>query len=269
MKRFASLCAVALWGLFVVPGPAHAQPADVGVRQAQGDGTTAPPSADALMDRMDRNMTFEARKVRMTMTVESAARTRTFEMVSFGRGEDDSAVEYVAPAREKGTRMLKLGDELWIYMPSVERVQKISGHMLRQGMMGSDVSYEDLMAARELRTRYDSKVTGESTVDGRPCWLLEMKAKDASVTYPKRVSCVDKETSIPLEQQLYALSGMLLKTWTMGDVKTYPGGRSYPSRMTVKDHVKKDSVTKIEFKDMEFGIQFPAEVFSLRWLERR
>jgi outer membrane lipoprotein-sorting protein len=228
----------------------------------------AQPTADELLDRMDDNMTFEARRVRIVMTVEGR-RTRTYEMVSYGRGEEDSAMEYLSPARDKGTRMLKLGDELWLYMPSVERVQKISGHMLRQGMMGSDVSYEDMLASREMRKRYEAKVTGEDAVEGRACWTLEMVAKDDTVTYPKRVSCIDKETYIPLEQDLYALSGMLLKTWTMSHPKAFPNGRSFPMKMTIRDHVRKESVTKIEFVEMDFGIEFPKEVFSLRWLERR
>lgn len=239
-----------------------------GVAAAAESKEAPAPTADALLDQMDRNLTFEARRARMVMTVEGR-RTRTYEMVSHGRGEEDSAIEYVAPARDKGTRMLKLGDELWIYLPGADRVQKISGHMLRQGMMGSDVSYEDLMASRELRKRYEAKVLGDDTHDGRACWKLELKAKDGAVTYPRRVSCIDKETFIPLKQDLYALSGMLLKTWTMSDVKTFDGGRRFPTKMTVRDHVKKESVTRIEFKEMEFGIEFPKEIFSLRWLERR
>lgn len=226
------------------------------------------PSATELMKRMDQNLTAQTRKMRLVMTVEGR-RTRTFEMVSYGRGEEDAAMEYLAPAREKGTRMLKLGNELWIYMPAVDRLQKISGHMLREGMMGSDVSYEDLLSSRELLSRYQASITGEDTVDGRPCWKLELKAKDDSVTYAKRVSCVGKETFIPLKQDLYAVSGMLLKTWTMSDVKSFDGGRQYPTKMTVRDHVKKDSITKIEFKELEFGIDTPKEIFSLRWLERR
>lgn len=226
------------------------------------------PTAEELLAKMDQNLTSESRRSRMVMTVEGR-RTRSFEMVSFGRGEEDAAIEYVAPARDKGTRMLKLGEELWIFLPSVDRVQKISGHMLREGMMGSDVSYEDLMSSRELRKRYTATVTGEDEVGGRPCWKLEMKAKDESVTYQKRVSCVDQETFIPLEQKLYALSGMLLKTWTMSDPKDLPGGRKYPTKMTVVDHVKKESITRIEFKELEFSVDLPKEVFSLRWLERR
>ena len=227
----------------------------------------APPTAEQLMAAMDKNLTFESRKTRTLMTVEGR-RTRSYEMVSYGRGEEDAAIEYLAPARDKGTRMLKLGDELWIYLPNVDRVQKISGHMLREGMMGSDVSYEDMMASRELRKRYDARVTGSTDLNGRACWTLELKAKDDTVTYPRRVTFVDKQTYVPLKQELYALSGMLLKTWTMSDVKEFAGGRKFPTKMTVEDHVKKQSITRIEFKDVEWGVQFPREVFSVRWLER-
>lgn len=225
------------------------------------------PSAEALLGSMDRNLVFEARKCRITMTVEGQ-RTRSYDMLSYARGEEDSAIEYIAPARDKGTRMLKLGNELWMYLPAVDRVQKISGHMLRQGMMGSDVSYEDLMVSRELRHRYVAKLTGESAVDGRPCWQLEMVSKDDSVTYPKRISCVDKVNFIPLRQELFALSGTLLKTWHMSDVKDFPNGRKFPTKMLVQDNVKKESVTRIEFNDLTFGSDFPREVLSLGWLER-
>ena len=226
------------------------------------------PSAEQLLDAMDRNLTFETRTSRLVMTVEGR-RTRSFEIVSYGRGQEDSAMEYLSPARDKGTRMLKLGGELWIYLPSVDKVQKISGHMLRQGMMGSDVSYEDLMTSRELRRMYDARVTGEDQVDGRGCWRLELTARDASVSYPRRVSCVDKESHLPLRQELYALSGMLLNTWTMSDPRPFEGGRLYPTRMVIQDQVRKDSVTRIEFKELRFGVALEKEVFSLRWLERR
>jgi len=165
--------------------------------------------------------------------------------------------------------MLKLGDQMWIYMPSIDRVQKISGHMLRQGMMGSDVSYEDMMASREMRSRYRSTVTGDSTRDGRACWALELIATDDTVSYPKRVMHVDKETYIPLEQELYALSGMLLKSWRMSEVKTFPGGRRFATRMTIIDHLKKGSRTELRLDEMEFGVKLQGEIFARRWLERR
>lgn len=226
------------------------------------------PTAKELLKLIDDNLTFETRKARVKMIVEGRGRTREYEMVSFGRGQEDAAIEYVEPRREKGTKMLKLGNDLWIYMPSIERVQKISGHMLRQGMMGSDVSYEDLMASRELEKEYDAKVTGSGRHDGRDCWLLELTARSRKVSYPKRKTWVDKETLIPVKQELYALSGKLLKTWTMSDVKRF-GGRRFPTRMVVRDHARKGSQTTIVMSELVFGVKLTNEVFARRWLERK
>jgi hypothetical protein len=151
----------------------------------------------------------------------------------------DLGAPIVLETRTHRGAMNALEVKLWMYLPTLDRVQKVSGHMLRQGLMGSDVSYEDLMVSRELRTRYAAKLTGDSTVDGRSCWLLEMVSKDDSVTYPKRISCVDKVNFIPLQQELFALSGTLLKTWHMSDLKEFPNGRRFPTKMVIQDDVKK------------------------------
>ena len=227
------------------------------------------PSVEEILKSIDENMIFESRTSRVKMTVEGKRRTRTFEMISFGRGETDTAMEYLAPSREKGTKMLKLGDDLWMYMPTVERTQKISGHMLREGMMGSDLSYEDMMQSTELQDMYAGKVLGSEAVDGRDCWKLEMTAKDDTVSYPKRISWIDKELSIPLKSEMYALSGMLLKTWTMSDIAEFEGGRQFPTKMVITDALKANSKTTLEFVELTFGVELQDEVFSKRWLERK
>ena len=227
------------------------------------------PTAAELLDRVDKNMTFETRTTQVTMTVADARRTRTYTMQTYGRGLDEAAIEYLAPARDKGTRMLRTADEMWMYLPSVERTQKISGHMLRQGMMGSDVSYEDMMSTTALRKTYDATVRPETEqIDGHTCYVVDLTAKDESATYATRVSWVDTKSSIPIKQELYALSGMLIKTWKMGDIQDFEGGRQFPMKMEVVDEVKKGSTTTLEFSEMKFGVDLEAEVFTKRWLER-
>jgi outer membrane lipoprotein-sorting protein len=228
------------------------------------------PTVPELLKRVDHNMTFETRRMRVKMTSINPRRTREFEMVAYGRGESEAAIEYIAPVRDAGTRMLRNADELWLYMPSVEKVQKISGHMLRQGMMGTDVSYEDMVAASKLATQYSGRVTGsEDCGDGRKCWRLELTATDPSVSYPKRIIWVDQEYNVMARQELYALSGMLLKKWTMSEVKSYPGARYFPTRMEVADQLQEGTRTILEFTELEFGVPLEEEVFSLRWLERK
>lgn len=231
------------------------------------DAPTPTPTAEELLAAMDKNLQNESSSSTMTMTVDDGRRTREYELVAFSRGQEESAVEYVKPAREKGTRMLKKGDELWLYLPRAERVQKISGHMMRQGMMGSDVSYEDVLAASDFAKRYDAKVEGSVTLEGRPHWKLVATARDKKVTYPKRIIWIDAEYLTPTRQELYALSGVLLKTWTMTDVKEIDG-KMYPTRTEIRDELRKGSKTVIVTRDIKFGVSLRGEMFSRRWLER-
>lgn len=239
-----------------------------------GDALAAPatsnpalPTMEELLARIDANMTFDTRSATMTMTVTKAGRVKTYEMKSYGRGADEAAMEYVAPARDAGTRMLKKGDELWMYLPSIEKSQRISGHMLRQGMMGSDFSYEDMLESSDLRTRYKGSITGEETIDGALCYKVEMTATTPDLSYPKRVMWVDKQLLVPRRQELYAVSGMLLKVLTMSDVKAF-GTRQFPTRIVAEDKLQQGSKTEIVFKSIEFSVKLEEEVFSMRWLER-
>ncbi|MFM2162955.1 MAG: hypothetical protein RLZZ383_2467 [Pseudomonadota bacterium] len=227
------------------------------------------PSADELLGAIDTNMTFETRTATITMTVIQEGRQRVYVMRSMSRGLDQAATEYLDPARDKGTKMLRIGQDVWTYLPSVERTQKISGQMLRQGLMGSDLSYEDMMGSSKWRDDYHAVVTGAETLGGIPCWKVEMTAKNSAVAYPKRIAWVAQDSKIPIRQELYALSGMLLKQWDMGAVQTYPGGRQFPTRMVIIDKLKKDSMTILSMSDVKFGVSLESEVFSTRWLERR
>jgi outer membrane lipoprotein-sorting protein len=228
----------------------------------------ATPTVQELLKSLDHNLQYDSRTSLISMTVENGKRTRTYELMSYGRGRDEAAIEYLSPERDKGTRMLRKGENLWIYMPGAERVQKISGHMLRQGMMGSDLSYEDMLSDADFEKTYDAKIVGEETLEGRPHWKLEALARNPSVTYPKRLLWIDQAWRIPTRQELYAVSGMKLKTWSMGSVKTFDG-RQIPMHMEITDHLRAGSRTVIDIKELKMGVELKDEIFSMRWLERK
>ncbi len=225
------------------------------------------PSADELLAAMDELLQFDTRTSTATMQVIDARRTRAYKMKSYARGQHDAAIIYLEPAREKGTKMLKKGDNMWLYMPRAERVQKISGHMLRQGMMGSDMSYEDMLQAADFEEMYEAEVIGSEETAGRHCWKLEAKARDSSVSYPRRLIWIDKGNMMPLRQELFALSGMMLKTWTMSEIKVI-SGRPVATRMEIADQLKRGSRTVFVLEEVSFGVELESEVFSRRWLER-
>ena len=227
----------------------------------------AMPTAEELVKQIDANMNYDTRTAMIKMTVTKRSRTKTYEMKSHGRGQTEAAVEFLSPPRERGRKMLKKDESIWIYLPNAEKTQKLSGHMLRQGMMGSDMSYQDLLEATQLSNSYTAKIIGEANIDGRLCIQLSLTAKSNTVAYAKRILWVDKEHIVPLKEELYAVSGKLIKEWTMRDIKDYDG-RKFPTKMTVHDKLLSNSRTEIEFTDLQFQLQLEQEIFNKRWLER-
>ena len=224
-------------------------------------------TVDELLGKLDSNLTYDTRESTMTMTVTKGDRVKSYKMHSYGRGATEGVVEYLE-GRDKGTKMYRKDQELWMYLPSVERVQKISGHMLRQGMMGSDMSYEDMMESSSWKDRYTGTVEGETTFNGVKVWKVKLTAKNTEVSYPTRVVLVDQATFIPLRQELYATSGMLLKTWEMSDVRLIEG-KQVPMHMVVEDKLLAGSRTELQFDAIDFSVAVQEEIFSVRWLERQ
>jgi len=176
------------------------------------------PSGDEILKKVDQNMFSENKIVVSRMIIHGERGSRTVETKSWQRGTRESFSEFLAPAREKGTKMLKLQDMLWTFSPSTDRIILISGHMLRQSVMGSDLSYEDMMEDPHLPHLYSASVSSEETLGGRPCWVLELAARKEDIAYFSRKVWVDKARYILLKENLYAKSGKLLKTMDVREV---------------------------------------------------
>ena len=226
-----------------------------------------PPSGAEILERVDRNMSSETRVFSSKMVIHGRRGSRTVVSKSWAEGEEKAFTEYLAPAREKGTKMLKLKDKLWMYSPSTDRTIQISGHMLRQSVMGSDLSYEDMMEDKKLTHHYQAVVTGSEAVEGFQCWVLELTAKTRDVAYYKRKLWVDQSREIPLREDLYAKSGKLLKKLDLKDVVKIEG-RWFPQRMIFKDMLKKGRGTEFVFEDIRFDQEIPEHIFTKAALRR-
>jgi outer membrane lipoprotein-sorting protein len=221
----------------------------------------AQPSADDILEKVDQNMSSENRIFESTMTIHGKRNSRTITSRSYIIGDKKAFTEYLSPVREQGTKMLKLDDQLWIYSPSTDRTIQISGHMLRQSVMGSDLSYEDMVEDRKLIDVYTAKITGEDEIDGRKTWILELTAKVEDVAYAKRMIWIDMERYIPLKEELYAKSGQLLKRSTMNDIVRIDG-RWFPKTAVYKDMLKQGDGTEFIITSIKFNQDIPEYLFS-------
>jgi outer membrane lipoprotein-sorting protein len=195
------------------------------------------------------------------MVIQGRRGSRTIKSKSWLQGIDKSFTEYLAPAREKGTKMLKLEDQLWIYMPSTDRIIKISGHMLRQSVMGSDLSYEDFMEDPELNKIYEAKVVAEDVFLERPCWVLELTSKGGDIAYHSRKIWVDKERFLSLKEERFAKSGKLLKTFTVMKVSRTQN-RWIPMHVVFKDELKSGKGTEFFLESIELNANIPEHIFT-------
>ena len=143
----------------------------------------------------------------------------------------------------------------------------ISGHMLRESMMGSDMSYEDTMENDTLASRYDTGELTSEILNGRDTWVLELTAKRRTESYPKRKLWIDKQTNDLLRYELYALSGAKLKEYNMKRVEVIEG-RRFPVEIEIRDLLRRDSKTTFIMRNIVLDKPIADSVFSQRNLER-
>ena len=224
-------------------------------------------TAESILKKIDANNLSDGKIIVMTMTIQGRRGSRTITAKTWQRNLTDSFTEYLAPAREKGTKMLKLSDQLWTYSPDTDRTILISGHMLRQSVMGSDMSYEDMMEDPVLANNYNANIIGEETLNGRPVWILKLTARKEDMAYAEHRLWVDKERYIGLKEELFAKSGTLLKKLEVLEVMQV-NKRWLAKTMVYKDTLKDGNGTKVTIDSIEFNNKLPEHLFSKSALRR-
>lgn len=223
--------------------------------------------AVAILNKVDDNLNSNTNITKSDMIIYGRRNSRTVTSLGYSEGNNKSFSEYLAPEREKGTKMLKLENNLWIYSPSTDRTIQLSGHMLKQSLMGSDLSYEDMMENRKLIDMYDAEIVGEEMIDDRKTWVLRLTAKVEDVAYNSRKVWVDQERFVPLKEELYAKSGQLLKKTVTSDIKKIEG-RWYPTKMNFKDMLKDGKGTDFVVLEIQFDAEIPEYIFTKASLKK-
>jgi outer membrane lipoprotein-sorting protein len=219
---------------------------------------------------VDNNEIYSTIEYEGEIIIEYQGRRYVKTMKAWGRGNTHSFIEFTNP-EDRGTKYLRRDGRLYVYSPDTESVMLISGHMLKESMMGSDMSYEDTINNETLASRYDPVISGSEVWNGsgagRNAWVLELKAKSRTESYPSRKLWIDKETNDLLHYELFALSGVKLKEYTLLKVEVI-GGRRFPVEGEMRDLLRRDSKTTFRMKNIILDRPIADSVFSQRNLER-
>jgi outer membrane lipoprotein-sorting protein len=224
------------------------------------------PSAIDLLRSIDNNEIYDTIRYEGDMIIEYQNRRYVKTMKAQARGNSDSFIEFTNQ-EDKGTKYLKTKGKLYVYSPDTEKVILISGHMLKDSMMGSDLSYEDTINNDKHSDRYIPALAGSEVFNGRDCWVLELTAKNRTESYPKQKLWIDKQTNDVLHSERFALSGAKLKEHTVLKVEVI-GGRRFPTQYEMRDLLRKDSKTTFMMRNVVLDQPIPDSVFSQRNLER-
>ena len=226
------------------------------------DVAAAEPTIEELLDATDDVNRGASSKSTITMQVKTKRYERTMTMDAWSRGEEDSLIRITAPAKDAGTTTLKVGDDMWNYIPKIDRTMKIPPGMMSGAWMGSHFSNDDLVKSNRLADEFTYEK--ESVVDG--VYTIVCTAKpDAAVVWGKVVVKV-REDKIPLEVGYYDEDGELARKLTFSDVREL-GGRTVPATMLLEPADRPGEFTKITTTAMNFDVKFDDRTFSLQSLK--
>ncbi len=237
--------------------------ATVGAQDAQA-------IARAARDRI-RADTVSTR-ARMVITDKSGAVTERLvdQYSATVDGADATVVIFQKPASVAGTRFLTIQgpgkpEDRWIFLPSLGKVRRISAGEGSGSFMGTDFSYDDVSLMDRDADLDDYAMVREETLDGKACWVIEAKPKDAAYQYSRMLMWIGKADSISWKIEMYDRKASLMKSLTIDEVKDIQG-RLTPVRTTVRS-VQAGTSTTLYVDIMKYDEKIPPTVFTVRFLE--
>lgn len=231
-------------------------------------------TGDEILVKVDGILEAQSTIMEATMTtVDVKGVSKSSQMIIYvkkdANGNTRTLIHYLSPAIDKGTKFLSFGNvnQMWMYLPKVEKTIRIAGSMVKQSMMNSDFSYQDLMDRSNFSDYYKAQVLGNEAINGENCYVLELKAKKGSAQYRQLKLWVRQDNFIPAKEEFYSGGGKLTKVSTQTEVTTMDD-RQVPTKITFQDLDQKGHQTVLTIKNMRFKTDIPERYFSMQYLEK-
>lgn len=225
-------------------------------------------SAEEIVRQAYEKMEGESSRAEITMKIVRPNWDRSVSMKSWSLGEDYSLILITAPARDEGTSFLMRNNEIWNWLPDVNRTIKMPPSMMSQSWMGSDFSNNDLVRESSVITDYTYALLDDETIDGYDCYKIEMIPKpDAPIVWSSVVSFISKEEYLNLRVEYYDEDDEMVRVMTGSEVAQL-GGRLLPTRMEMIPIEDEGNKTIITYQDIEFDIEISERFFSIQNMKR-
>jgi outer membrane lipoprotein-sorting protein len=214
----------------------------------------------AILKQVDRKLNPESYEMyRKLVNIEPDGRRKEFVLFTAKKGRDKMVALFLDPPSEKGRATLRLGDNMWLYIPNVGKPIRITS---LQSVVGGVFNNSDILNL-DYSVEYDVQKAAE---EGK-AYTLELKAKSGAVAYDRLKMRVDRASLTPTEIECYAASGLLIKTLRFKDMKDFGGGLKRPATMETDSPLHKGYKSVMLYGSIK-ARTFPDEVFTLEYLPR-
>ncbi|TQV78818.1 outer membrane lipoprotein-sorting protein [Exilibacterium tricleocarpae] len=224
---------------------------------------------DELIRHMDKLWRGNTSAAVMTMTVNTRRYQRTMTMEAWSRGKDYSLVVVRKPIKDKDVATLKVEENIWNYLPKINRVTKIPASMMSGSWMGSHFTNDDLVKESTFEDDYASSITFEGERGGQAIYeITAIPNPDAAVVWGKVIINFEQTSLAPLQALYFDEEGLLVRTMTFDQAREIDG-RLTPMRMRLQPEDKPEESTTIIYEKIDFDVPLEASFFSLQNLKRR
>lgn len=226
------------------------------------------PSGRELVERVDTLLWGKTLRGEFEMTIATPRWQRTLALRAWMERPTRSFIRILAPAKERSIGSLRIGAEMWNYLPNVERTIKIPPSMMLQPWMGSDFTNDDLVKQSSAVDDYTQRIVRTETAEGGAAYVVEALPKpDAAVVWGKILYWIRKPDFMPLKQEYYSERGELVRVLSFSEVRPM-GGRTMPTKWEMRPRDKPGNVTTIIVKSALYDEGIDAEIFTQRNLQK-
>jgi len=220
--------------------------------------------ADEIIKKTDNNMRGKNVYMKMSMTIKSLRHERTIKMQTWAEGKKKSFVKITYPPRDKGITFLSLGNEMWQYIPRIERTIKIPPSMMLQNWMGSDISNDDMVKQSSIVDDYNAKIIKH---ENSLVTIELIPHEDAAVVWGKIVSIIDTSHYTNVKDTFYDEDGYEVRTFEYANVKKF--GKYYmPTLWSIKPSDKKNNITTLILEEVSYDAKISTQYFKKSALKR-
>jgi hypothetical protein len=222
-----------------------------------GEGTE---TVESIVRKLEANQVFDTSTLDARLSVTNRFGVTESVFRAWARKGGDTLIEITA-GPDRGQKVLRQGPNVYLYFPEAEDVVWLKGSALKDSMMGSDFSYEDLTKDGSILGRFDATLEGNEVFDGAECYRVRLVAKTRNETYAREDLLVDARRFVTRKAILYSASGKPIRELVAADVRTV-SGKNVPFTTKMRDLLKKDSVTEMTIERIEIGIPLPDSYFN-------